>query len=109
VYHDPHMPRKHVARIDIARSWCKGCGICVAFCPKDVLELDGSGIAVAARTEDCISCEICERMCPDLAVRLIYADADASPSHADAAGAGGSLPAQQDASSPVPPVPGGAL
>ena len=90
------MPRKHVARIDIARSWCKGCGICVAFCPKDVLELDESGIAVPARTGDCIACEICERMCPDLAVRLVYDDADAPASGADAAA--GSAP-----------VPGGAL
>ncbi len=24
----------------INREWCKGCGICVAFCPKKALDLD---------------------------------------------------------------------
>ncbi|MDX2452106.1 ferredoxin family protein, partial [Desulfosarcina sp.] len=31
----------------INRDWCKGCGICVAFCPKTVLELDERDKAVA--------------------------------------------------------------
>lgn len=26
----------------INREWCKGCGICVKFCPISVLELDGA-------------------------------------------------------------------
>ena len=27
-------------RIDIYRDWCKGCGICAAFCPRQCLGLD---------------------------------------------------------------------
>lgn len=54
----------------INRDWCKGCGICVAFCPKKVLELDRKDKAVAARPEDCICCKLCELRCPDFAIEV---------------------------------------
>lgn len=57
--------------VEINREWCKGCGICVAFCPKSVLDLDAEGVAVWARPEDCIRCALCEMRCPDLAVELV--------------------------------------
>jgi len=49
---------------------CKGCGICVHFCPKNVLELDEEDKVVAARREDCICCKMCELRCPDLAIEI---------------------------------------
>ncbi|MFO7665535.1 MAG: 4Fe-4S binding protein [Desulfobacterales bacterium] len=55
----------------INRNWCKGCGICVHFCPKNVLELDSEEKAVAVRTQDCIACKLCELRCPDLAIEII--------------------------------------
>ena len=54
----------------INREWCKGCSICVAFCPKNVLELDRKDKVVAVRKEDCISCRICEWRCPDFAIEI---------------------------------------
>ena len=54
----------------IIREWCKGCGICVHFCPKQVLELDNEDKAVAVRLEDCIACRLCELRCPDLAIEV---------------------------------------
>ncbi len=54
----------------INREWCKGCGICVAFCPKAVLDLDDQDKALAARKEDCIACKLCELRCPDLAIEV---------------------------------------
>ncbi|MCD4721103.1 MAG: 4Fe-4S binding protein, partial [Desulfobacula sp.] len=39
----------------IDKEWCKGCGICIHFCPKNVLEFDKKGKAEAVRPEDCIA------------------------------------------------------
>ncbi|MCP4691676.1 MAG: ferredoxin family protein [Desulfobacterales bacterium] len=54
----------------INRDWCKGCGICVAFCPKDVLELDRKDKVVAVKAEECICCKLCEWRCPDFAIEI---------------------------------------
>jgi 2-oxoglutarate ferredoxin oxidoreductase subunit delta len=54
----------------INREWCKGCGICVALCPKKVLELDEQDRAMAVRPQDCICCRLCELRCPDFAIEI---------------------------------------
>ncbi len=63
--------KKKLKRHVINREWCKGCGICVAVCPKNVLELDHKEKAVAARKQDCIACQLCEEICPDLAIEVM--------------------------------------
>lgn len=55
----------------INTEWCKGCGICVHFCPKKVLELNQEDKAAAVRQEACICCKLCELRCPDLAIEVI--------------------------------------
>ncbi|WP_455382636.1 4Fe-4S dicluster domain-containing protein [Salinispira pacifica] len=77
----------HAKALVVNRNWCKGCRICVAFCPQDVLELDGEEKVVIARIGDCAYCGLCELRCPDLAILLqpidspIVADGAAEPRH----------------------------
>lgn len=55
---------------DIYRAWCKKCGLCAAFCPKGVIELDEEGAPVIAHPERCIGCGWCELHCPDFAISV---------------------------------------
>ena len=66
-----YMAKPKLKEHIINREWCKGCGICVHFCPKKVLELDDTDKVVAARPQDCICCKLCELRCPDLAIEVI--------------------------------------
>ena len=54
----------------IRERWCKGCDICVAFCPKNVLALQ-NGKVTAAKPDDCIGCHLCELRCPDFAIEVL--------------------------------------
>ena len=62
------------SRIEINREWCKGCGICVVFCPKEVLGLDKEEKAVVLHPENCDLCGMCELRCPDIAIEIIQDD-----------------------------------
>ncbi|MFI3292880.1 MAG: 4Fe-4S binding protein [Rikenellaceae bacterium] len=50
---------------------CKGCGVCVASCPLQVLalsaEVNGKGyqFAVMANADQCTGCASCAIICPD--------------------------------------------
>lgn len=54
--------------VSIASKWCKGCGICIEFCPKDVLGFDEKGKSMVKNPDECNKCKQCELRCPDFAV-----------------------------------------
>lgn len=60
--------------IYIDKDACKGCGICIAFCPKKILifsrDLNKRGALYPEIVDEneCILCENCMIYCPDFAV-----------------------------------------
>ncbi len=60
--------------IYIYKQWCKGCGICVAFCPKHVLALGPDGKVYIKNPDDCIACGMCDLRCPDFAITGLRKD-----------------------------------
>ena len=65
----PSKKAKKSWRIEINERFCKGCSICVDFCPTDVLTMDGSLVAVKA-IERCTGCQLCDLRCPDFAIQV---------------------------------------
>jgi 2-oxoglutarate ferredoxin oxidoreductase subunit delta len=59
--------------IDIER--CKGCGLCIAVCPKSGITIskksNKSGYFPAEATNsDCTGCAVCAIICPDAAIEV---------------------------------------
>jgi len=65
------MAKKKLKEHQINEEWCKGCGICVEFCPNSVLIMNEHDKAVTVRLEDCTACRLCEIRCPDLAISVL--------------------------------------
>ena len=62
--------------VEIDGAFCKGCGLCVAFCPHDVLELAATpnyrGVCVArvGAPAGCRGCRSCALVCPEGAIQI---------------------------------------
>lgn len=57
-------------KLVIEPGWCKGCGICAAFCPAGALEVV-NGKARLKEDAKCVLCGTCEMRCPDYAIYLV--------------------------------------
>ena len=55
-------------KVHIDRALCTSCGLCEAFCPVNVFEMNDGPQAV--RPEDCWGCETCAGQCPVHAIRI---------------------------------------
>lgn len=63
-----HVTTSHGHRFTIIRQFCKGCRVCVDFCPTGTLDLDDRFKVKVANPDKCIGCRMCELRCPDMAI-----------------------------------------
>jgi 2-oxoglutarate ferredoxin oxidoreductase subunit delta len=57
--------------VRIFATWCKGCQICVEFCPTKVLAMHPNGnYPIVVAGEKCTACHFCDTHCPDLAISV---------------------------------------
>ena len=56
---------------------CKGCQLCIHFCPKNVFQMEdkvndkGFVIPEVVNESKCKKCKLCELTCPDLAIFVV--------------------------------------
>jgi len=62
--------KKETVEITINHKWCKGCGICIAFCPRNVFATDPQGHPEIIDKDKCIKCMLCVERCPDFAMEV---------------------------------------
>jgi len=59
------LPR---GRVTVFPNWCKGCDLCIEFCPMGVLGRGEDGRVKVLHGEKCTACRWCELHCPDFAI-----------------------------------------
>lgn len=63
-------------KVDIVAKYCKGCGYCIHFCPKQILKMGnvrnqkGHFYPYIEEMEKCIGCQSCAIVCPEGAIEL---------------------------------------
>jgi 2-oxoglutarate ferredoxin oxidoreductase subunit delta len=66
--------KKKSFTITINEDYCKGCDICLDFCPSKVFESSdqinprGYYQPLILAKENCTGCKLCELLCPELAI-----------------------------------------
>lgn len=60
--------KKKEYEINVYTAWCKACGICIEFCPTQVLGRNKQMKATPVAPEKCIGCNQCVLRCPDFAI-----------------------------------------
>ena len=70
--------KKKKFRVIVDRDRCKGCRLCVEFCPCSVLEMSRNDInakgvpfAEAVAEEKCTGCLSCALVCPECAIEIM--------------------------------------
>ena len=72
---NPRASRRR-GHVTIFGTWCKGCGICIEFCPQGVFEANGQGRPFVAHPDKCTACHWCDTHCPDMAITVRRLEAE---------------------------------
>jgi 2-oxoglutarate ferredoxin oxidoreductase subunit delta len=70
-------------KIKLNKNWCKGCGLCIEICPKNVYDREskvskrGYREIIIKNPDICNQCLLCELLCPDLAITIEKTKKDA--------------------------------
>ena len=66
-----------MAKLTFRTDMCKGCGLCVSACPKnlvvlaeDIINDKGHHPAVCTDESECIGCAFCATICPDCIIKV---------------------------------------
>ena len=66
-----------MAMVRINELLCKGCGLCVRSCPKQIIQLSQSKLnakgyhpAEITDMDACTACASCARTCPDVVIEI---------------------------------------
>ena len=72
--------------VHLIQDRCKGCGFCVEYCPRDVLEMSEKFNAKGYHPprvkdpENCLNCGLCQILCPEFAIWSILKEETESSS-----------------------------
>lgn len=79
---DVNKVKPVVGEVQIIKDRCKGCGFCIEFCPRSVLEFSeefnskGYHPPYIVKDGECVNCGLCEMLCPEFAIFSIKKEND---------------------------------
>lgn len=65
-----------MSKITVDKNVCKGCSLCVEYCPKKIMRIGETTNAAGYKTAECadeskcIACGFCYTVCPDTAITV---------------------------------------
>ncbi|MBP7342938.1 MAG: 4Fe-4S binding protein [Smithellaceae bacterium] len=72
--------KKKMGQVVVIEDRCKGCGFCIANCPRQVLRVSsvfnkkGYHPPEVIDTTRCVNCHFCEILCPEFAIYSVEYD-----------------------------------